>query len=103
MRLHEVAHARAGDKGNDSCISVILFDPDRYDALARVLTAARVAEHFAPILDGPVERYEVPAIGALNFVLRRSLGGGVTRSLRLDRHGKTLSGVMLAIELDLPG
>lgn len=101
MRLHEIAHSRAGDKGGDSCISVILYDPDHYAALAKALTAERVKAHFGPIVEGDVERYEVPSIGALNFVLRRALAGGVTRSLRLDRHGKSLSGVMLEMEIDL--
>lgn len=101
MKLHEIAHSRAGDKGGDSCISVILHDPSHYAALARVLTAERVKAHFASIAKGEVERYEAPAIAALNFVLRDALAGGVTRSLRLDRHGKSLSGVMLEMEIDL--
>ena len=99
MKLREIAHSRAGDKGNDSCISVIVYDPADFDFLRDRLSADVVKAHFAGIVLGEVERYEVPSIGALNFVLRQALGGGVTRSLRLDRHGKTLSGVMLEIEL----
>ncbi|WP_420837876.1 AtuA-related protein [Bradyrhizobium zhanjiangense] len=88
MKLRELAHARAGDKGNTSNISVIAFEPGDYAFLVGHVTAERVKRHFADIVTGKVERYELPALGALNFVLHGALGGGVTRSLSLDGHGK---------------
>jgi hypothetical protein len=100
MRLRELAHARAGDKGDTSQISVIAYDPGDYAWLAEHVTAARVRAHFAAILQGEVTRYELPGLGALNFVLERALAGGVTRSLALDPHGKCLGAILL--ELDLP-
>ncbi len=99
MRLREIAHARAGDKGDTSNISVIAYHAADYARLERVLTAERVAGHFAGIARGGVRRYALPGIGALNFVLERALGGGVTRSLALDAHGKCLASLMLEIEL----
>jgi len=100
MKLREIAHSRTGDKGNTSNISVIAFDERHYPLLERHVTAERVKAHFAEIAHGEVTRYELPKIGALNFVLREALGGGVTRSLALDAHGKGLSSAIL--DLDLP-
>jgi len=100
MKLREIAHSRTGDKGNTSNISVIAFDEQHYPVLERHVTAERVKAHFAEIAHGEVTRYELPKIGALNFVLRDALGGGVTRSLALDAHGKGLSSAIL--DLDLP-
>ena len=100
MKLRALAHSRTGDKGNISNISVIAFDQADYPFLAEQVTAARVAAHFAGVITGGVERYELPGIGALNFVLTGSLGGGVTRTLALDVHGKSLSSALL--NLDLP-
>ena|SRR5215204_2795984 len=100
MKLREIAHARTGDKGNTSNISVIAFDEKHYTLLERHVTAERVKAHFAEIAHGEVTRYELPKIGALNFVLREALGGGVTRSLALDAHGKGLSYAIL--NLDIP-
>ena len=100
MKLREIAHSRTGDKGNTSNISVIAFDQRHYPLLERHVTAERVKAHFAEIAHGEVTRYELPKIGALNFVLRDALGGGVTRSLALDAHGKGLSSAIL--DLDLP-
>jgi hypothetical protein len=100
MRLREIAHARTGDKGDTSQISLIAHDPGDYAFLAEHVTAARVAAHFAAILRGPVQRYELPGLAALNFVLRNALAGGVTRSLALDPHGKCLGAILL--ELDVP-
>lgn len=97
MQLREIAHSRAGDKGNVSTISVIAYDAKNYALLERCVTAERVREHFAGIVHGEVERYALPALGALNFVLRDTLGGGVTRSLSLDAHGKCLSSAMLSM------
>lgn len=97
--LRDIAHSRTGDKGDHSNISVIAYDPADFAHLHEHLTAERVAAHFAPILKGQVERYEVEGLSALNFVLRNALGGGVTRSLALDAHGKCLASAMLAISL----
>ena len=99
MKLRHVAHSRTGDKGNTSNISVIAFDPKNYGFLRQHLTAERVRAHFAEIVHGTVTRYEMASIGALNFVLTLALGGGVTRSLALDAHGKGLGSALLDIEL----
>ena len=100
MKLRDLAHSRTGDKGNTSNISVIAFDPGNYEALRTYVTAARVQEHFGSVITGAVTRYEMPRIGALNFVMTGALGGGVTRSLALDAHGKGLSSALL--DMDLP-
>ncbi|MEA2759211.1 MAG: hypothetical protein QOH65_1824 [Methylobacteriaceae bacterium] len=100
MKLREIAHSRTGDKGNTSNISVIAYDERNYPLIERFVTAERVKAHFAEIVGGDVRRYELPRLGALNFVLRNALGGGVTRSLALDAHGKSLSSALL--DLDLP-
>jgi hypothetical protein len=99
MKLREVAHARAGDKGDVCNISVIAHETGDYAFLAEHVTAERVKAHFADIVKGRVERYELPALGALNFVLHAALGGGVTRSLSLDPHGKSLSSCLLEMEI----
>jgi hypothetical protein len=99
MQLRELAHARAGDKGDTSQISVIAYDPGDFAFLAEHVTAERVRAHFGAIVRGTVTRYELPKLGALNFVLERALSGGVTRSLSLDAHGKSLSSVLLELEL----
>ena len=99
MRLREIAHSRTGDKGDISNISVIAFDPKDYPLIVARVTAERVAAHFAKITTGPVRRYELPNIGALNFVLEGALAGGVTRALTLDAHGKSLSSLMLDLEI----
>ena len=99
MQLREVAHSRAGDKGLVSTVSVIARDPRDYPFLVEHVTEERVREHLAGIVRGSVTRYELPLIGALNFVLRDALPGGVTRSLALDAHGKSMSSAMLALEL----
>jgi hypothetical protein len=100
MKLRQLAHSRTGDKGNTSNISVIAFDPVHYEHLRQHVTAERVREHFAGIVHGEVQRFELPRIAALNFVLQQALGGGVTRSLALDAHGKSLSSALL--DLDIP-
>ena len=99
MRLREIAHSRAGDKGNTSNISVIAYDLKNYPLIERHVTAARVREHYSEIAKGEVTRYELPQLGALNFVLCGALGGGVTRSLALDTHGKCLGSAILDIEI----
>jgi hypothetical protein len=99
MKLRDVAHSRTGDKGNTSNISVIAFDENNYEFLREHVTADRVKQHFSEIVAGEVTRYELPTIGALNFVLTGTLGGGVTRSLAIDAHGKSLSSALLDLEL----
>jgi hypothetical protein len=99
MKLRQIAHSRTGDKGNTSNISVIAFDDRHYQLLLREVTAERVKEHFRGIAQGEVIRYELPAISALNFVVKNTLGGGVTRSLALDAHGKSLSSAILELEI----
>ena len=99
MLLRELAHARAGDKGNISNISVIAYDPKDYPLLEHYLSAERVKAHLAQIVGGEVRRYTLPALGALNVVLHDALTGGVTRSLALDAHGKTLSFALLGIDI----
>ncbi len=102
MKLREVAHSRTGDKGNIANISLIAYQMERYPLLKERVTAERVRAWFGEIIQGQVVRYELPKIGALNFVLFEALGGGVTRSLALDRHGKCLSSVLLDMELEDP-
>jgi hypothetical protein len=99
MLLREIAHARAGDKGNISNISVIAYDPKDYPWLEQHVTAERVKAHLADIVEGEVQRFTLPSPGALNFVLHNALSGGVTRSLALDAHGKTLSSAILSLDL----
>lgn len=99
MKLREIAHSRTGDKGNTSSISVIAYEAASYALLLRHVTAERVKAHFGELVAGEVVRYEIPSLGALNFVLRQALGGGVTRSLTLDTHGKGLSSALLDLEI----
>ena len=99
MKLRDIAHARTGDKGDTSTLSLIASDPADYPRLEAWVTADRVAAHFAGLITGPVDRYTLPGLAALNFVLHRALGGGVTRSLRLDQHGKSLSSWLLDMEV----
>lgn len=98
--LREIAHSRTGDKGNISNISLIAFDAKDYPLLKEKVTAAVVKDLFKEIVKGEVVRYEMPAIGALNFVMREALGGGVTKSLALDAHGKSLSSALLGLDID---
>lgn len=99
MNLRELAHARTGDKGDVSCISVIAYALDDYAFLAEHVTAERVRAQLADVVRGEVARHELPGLGALNFVLHGTLGGGVTRSLALDPHGKSLSSSLLEMEM----
>ncbi|SIO02144.1 hypothetical protein SAMN05444166_2072 [Singulisphaera sp. GP187] len=101
VRVGDVAHARSGDKGNRANIGVVANDASGYDWLKEMLTAEAVAEFFRPLGIGEVRRYELPNIHALNFVLENALGGGASRSLRIDSQGKAL-GVAL-LEMRLPG
>jgi hypothetical protein len=99
MRLIDIAHGRAGDKGNIVTLSLIAYKAADYPLLEKHVTAERVEQHFTEILEGPVIRYELAKLGALNFVLRRKREYSVTRSLALDAHGKCLSSALLALEL----
>jgi hypothetical protein len=99
MKLKEIAHSRTGDKGEISNISVIAYDIKDYNFLKEKITEEKVEEYFKEICKGEVKRYELDQIGALNFVLDKTLGGGVTRSLSIDKHGKSLSFALLEIEI----
>jgi hypothetical protein len=98
-KLRDLAHARTGDKGDTSNIAVIAYDPADYDLLRAALTPERVQAFFGGVVRGEVRRYELPRLGALNFVMQGALGGGVTRSLALDAHGKSLGSALLDIDL----
>ncbi|MBS4218052.1 hypothetical protein KHA96_06905 [Bacillus sp. FJAT-49711] len=100
MKLRNVAHSRTGDKGNISNISLIVYDMKDYEFVRKQVTAERVREWFSGIVEGEVIRYEIPSIGALNFVMHNALSGGVTRSLSLDAHGKSLSSALLDMEIE---
>ena len=100
-RLVELAHARSGDKGDRADISLFAYDRSIYDLLAREVTAQRVKEHFKGIIRGEVERYEVPNVLALKFVLHGALNGGASRSLRSDGLGKSLSSALLRMEIEV--
>ena len=100
MKLHDIAIARSGDKGNRATLSVIARDPAHYAVLERLLTAERVRAHYEGVVHGTVQRYPLPHLGAVHFVMNDALGGGVTRSLALDAHGKTLAIAILDISLD---
>jgi hypothetical protein len=99
--LSRIAHARSGDKGDLSNIGVIALEDRWYPALVREVTSDRVRTLFGELCRGPIERYELPNLGALNFVLHEALGGGGTVSLRVDAQGKTLSALMLTLEIDV--
>lgn len=99
MKIRDIAHSRTGDKGNTSNISLIVYDLKDYELIREKVTAERVKDWFSDIVAGEVVRYELPAIGALNFVMYQALGGGVTRSLALDIHGKGLSSALLDLNL----
>lgn len=99
MKLWEIAHSRTGDKGNISNISLIAYDKKDYAMIKETVTAQRVKQHFAGMVQGEVVRYELENICAFNFVMYEALGGGVTRSLSLDMHGKSLSSYLLDLEV----
>jgi hypothetical protein len=102
VRLVDIAHARSGDKGDTANVGVIALRPDWYALLARELTEKRVAEHFQGVITGGVQRYELPNLGALNFLLHGALDGGGTLSLKTDAQGKVLSTALLRMTLDVP-
>jgi len=102
VKLIEIAHGRSGDKGDGSNVGIIARHPEVYPFLKEKLTADVVKEYMKHICKGEVERYELPNIGALNFVLHESLGGGGTVSLKLDAQGKTHASMLLRMDLDVP-
>ena len=101
VRLVDIAHARSGDKGDTANVGLIARRPEHYPILVKQVTAERVKEHFGEICLGKVERFEIPNLGALNFLLHRALGGGGTVSLRLDAQGKTYSAALLRLEIEV--
>jgi hypothetical protein len=100
LPLSRIAHARSGDKGDAANIGVIAYSPADYAILVRELTAERVRSHLGSLIQGEVERYEVPNLAALNFVLRSALDGGGAISLRTDAQGKTLGAALLDMEIE---
>ncbi len=102
VQLIKLAHARSGDKGDTANVGLIALRAEYYALLAREVTAARVKEHFTGICRGAVERFELPNLGALNFLLHESLGGGGTLSLMTDAQGKTFSTALLRMMIDVP-
>jgi len=100
--LSHIAHTRSGDKGDTCNIGVIAWEPRFYPILAREVTADRVKRHFGGLVAGSVERYELPNLGALNFLLHAALGGGGTVSLRTDAQGKTFGAALLSMEIEVP-
>lgn len=101
LPLVELAHARSGDKGDTANVGLIALKPEYYPILVKHVTAARVARHFKGIITGPVERYELPNLNALNFLLHGALDGGGTVSLKTDAQGKVFSTALLRLEIDI--
>ncbi len=102
VQLTRLAHARSGDKGDTANVGIIALRPEWYELLERHVTRERVAEHFRGAITGDVVRYELPNLGALNFLLHESLGGGGTLSLMTDAQGKTFSTALLRMEIFVP-
>jgi hypothetical protein len=101
VQLVKLAHARSGDKGDTANVGLIALREDIYPIMVREVTAARVKQHFQGICKGEVERFELPNLGALNFLLHESLGGGGTLSLMTDAQGKTFSTALLRMEIEI--
>jgi len=100
--LSQIAHTRSGDKGDTCNIGVIAWQEKHYPVLLQQVTAERVKHHFGDLVRGAVERFELPNLGALNFLLHQALGGGGTVSLRTDAQGKTFGASLLRMEIELP-
>ena len=100
-KLIELAHARSGDKGDTANVGIIARKPEYYPILVREVTADRVKRHFESVCLGEVERFEIPNLGALNFLLHESLDGGGTLALKADPQGKTYSSALLRMEIDV--
>ena len=101
-QLYRIAHGRSGDKGDTVNVGVIALRPEFYPFIRELLTVERVKQHFGDLVKGGIERFELPNLNALNFLLHESLGGGGTVSLMTDAQGKTFSTAMLRMEVDLP-
>ncbi len=101
IRLIEIAHGRSGDKGDAANVGIIAYDEEKYQIIKKYLTKEVVKKHFEGICFGTVERYELPNIRALNFVLNNTLGGGGTVSLKHDAQGKTLAAALLKLEIEI--
>ena len=99
--LAQIAHTRSGDKGDTCNIGVIAYEPSHYAVLVREVTPDRVKRHFGDLVQGRVERFELPNLGALNFLLHGALGGGGTVSLRTDTQGKTFGAALLSMEIEV--
>jgi hypothetical protein len=102
VRLLDIAHARSGDKGDTANVGLIALKPEFYPILIEAVTVDRVKSHFKGICQGPVERFELPNLRALNFLLHDSLGGGGTLSLRTDAQAKTFGAALLRMEVEIP-
>ena len=102
VKLKRIAHARSGDKGDASNVGLIANSAELYDVIAREVTAERVKDHFREVCRGAVDRYELPNLKALNFILHDSLGGGGTESLKTDAQGKTHGQGILEMEIEVP-
>lgn len=102
VKLVQIAHARSGDKGDTANVGLIALRPNYYPLLVEQVTVERVKKHFEGICLGAVERFELPNLGALNFLLHESLDGGGTLSLKADAQGKTYSAALLRMEIDVP-
>jgi hypothetical protein len=100
-KLYELAHARAGDKGNTTILSLIAYQAEDFALLRVRVTPDAVKRHFAGIIKGSITRHELPSLGALQFVGENALGGGVTTSLAVDAHGKSLSSALLEMEVEV--
>ena len=101
IKLIDIAHGRSGDKGDAANVGIIAYDEQGFEILQKYLTAERVKQHFTGICFGEVERYELPNLKALNFILHNTLGGGGTISLKLDAQGKTLAAALLRMEIEV--
>ncbi len=101
IKLRDIAHGRSGDKGDAANVGIIAYDDKGYEIIKKHLTAERVKKHFEGICKGKVERFELPNLRALNFILHNTLDGGGTVSLMLDAQGKTLAAALLRMELDI--
>ena len=101
IKLIDIAHGRSGDKGDAANVGIIAYDEKGYEIIEKHLTVERVKKHFEGICFGAVERFELPNLRALNFILHNTLGGGGTVSLKLDAQGKTLAAALLRMEIDV--
>jgi len=101
IQLVKIAHARSGDKGDNANVGLIALKPEYYDILKKNVTEESVKKHFGDMVKGKVVRYEMPNIGALNFLLHNALGGGGTKTLKHDAQGKTISTALLRMEIEI--